>query len=88
MRRTTPTSSNSSRLLRAAALYTNAHHAETVPLLAAYAHIDPEVIKRMNRLTNATSLDVTYIQPAIDAAVKYKVIDKGFSASELIAASR
>jgi len=70
---------------REAILYTNAHHAETVPLLAAYAHLDPEVIKRMNRATNAATLDVTYIQPAIDAAVKYKLIERGFPASELIA---
>jgi NitT/TauT family transport system substrate-binding protein len=73
---------------REAALYTNAHHAETLPLLAAYAHLDPDIIKRMNRLTNATSLDVAYIQPAIDAAVKYRVIDKGFPASDLIASRR
>jgi len=72
---------------REAIFYTNAHHAETVPLLAAYAHLDPEVVKRMNRATNAATLDVTYIQPAIDAAVKYKLIDKGFAASELIAAN-
>lgn len=71
--------------MRAATIYTNAHHAETVPLLASYGHLDPDVIARMIRFTNATSLDVTYIQPAIDAAVKYKVIDKGFSAGDLIA---
>lgn len=70
---------------REAILYTNVHHAETVPLLAAYAHLDPEVIKRMNRAINATTLDVTYIQPAIDAAAKYKLIDRSFNANELIA---
>lgn len=68
--------------MREAATYTNAHHAETVSLLADYSHIDPDVIRKMNRLTNATSLQASEIQPAIDAAAKYKFIDEAFSAKE------
>jgi NitT/TauT family transport system substrate-binding protein len=73
-----------SALYRATA-YTNTHHAETVSLLAEYAHMDPEIVRKMTRLTNATSLDLRMIQPAIDAAAKYKYIDTRFSAKELLA---
>jgi NitT/TauT family transport system substrate-binding protein len=66
---------------RTATLYTNAHHAETVPILAAYSHLDPAVIGRMTRLTSATSLNASEIQPAIDAAAKYKFIPSAFPAS-------
>lgn len=72
------------RAMRAATTYTNAHHAETVPILATYAKLDPDVISRMNRLTNATEVRPGDIQPAINAAVKYRVIDKAFSAGELL----
>jgi NitT/TauT family transport system substrate-binding protein len=71
---------------RTATLYTNAHHAETVPILAAYSHLDPAVISRMNRLTSATSLNTAAIQPAIDAAAKYKFIPSAFPASDFFIA--
>lgn len=70
-------------VIRSAQAYGNTHHAQTLPLLAAYAHLDPDVIRNMDRNIYATSTDPTMIQPAIDAAVKYKVIDKPFAASEL-----
>jgi predicted ABC-class ATPase len=38
----------------------------------------------MNRLTNATAVDAKEIQPAIDAAAKYKFIDEAFSAKEFL----
>ena len=72
------------RVMRDAATYTNGHHDETVPLLAEYAHIDPDVIRKMNRLTNATVVNPALIQPAIDAAAKYKLIDASFPARELL----
>ena len=65
--------------------YTNTHPAETVSLLADYAHMDPALVRRMTRLTNATSLDLRVIQPAIDLAAKYKYIDAPFSAKDLVA---
>lgn len=72
---------------RTAILYTNAHHAETVPLLAAYSHLGEDTISRMTRVQSATSLNATEIQPAIDAAVKYDLIPKAFDASELLLGS-
>lgn len=68
---------------RLATIYTNAHHEETVPILATYSHLDPDVIRRMNRTNNATSIIAAEVQPAIDAAVKYKLIPSAFPASDL-----
>jgi len=65
--------------------YTNAHHAETVVLIAAYLHMEPEVVRKTTRQTLATSLDVGMMQPAIDAAAKYGYLDHGFDAKELLA---
>lgn len=70
--------------MREAATYTNAHHAATLPLLAAYARIDPKLIATMNRLTTAISADPQEIQPAIDAAATYKFIDAAFPAEALL----
>ena len=64
--------------------YTNTHHAETVSLIADWAHMDPELVKRMTRATNATSLDPRQIQIGIDMAAKYKYIDRSFNAKELL----
>ena len=73
-----------SKVMREANAYSNAHHMETASILAEYAHIDTEVILKMNRLENATSIGPQLIQPAIDAAAKYKYIEEGFSAKELL----
>jgi NitT/TauT family transport system substrate-binding protein len=67
-----------------AATYTNAHHAETVAMLAAYSQASAEVIRAMTRATTAVNLDPKDLQPAIDAAAKYNLIDKPFPAEELI----
>jgi NitT/TauT family transport system substrate-binding protein len=72
------------RAFTEAATYTNAHHNETVDMLAAYSHIDPAVIRAMTRATTAVKLDPRDLQPTIDAAARYKLIDKPFPAEELI----
>ena len=71
--------------VREAAAYTNVHHDETIPMISEYTGIQPEVLRRMRRDTNATDLDPKDIQPVIDAAVKYKYIATAFDAKELIA---
>jgi NitT/TauT family transport system substrate-binding protein len=68
-----------------AATYTNAHHAETVAMMADYTKIPPAIIAKMARLeatTQATS-DPALMQPLIDAAAKYKFITRSFPAKEL-----
>lgn len=68
-----------------AALFTNAHHDQTVGLLADFSHIKPDVIARMVRSTTGLTLAPADLQPEIDAAARYKMIDHAFPASELLA---
>jgi NitT/TauT family transport system substrate-binding protein len=72
------------RVIEAATVYTNAHHAQTVDLLAAFTGMDPATIGQIKRAVSATTLDVTQIQPMIDTALRYNVIAQGFSANALL----
>lgn len=72
------------QVVHTATLFSNSHHAETAPLIAQFAGIEPGHARVMKRVTCDEYLDPRDIQPAIDAAVKYGVIDHGFPASELI----
>jgi NitT/TauT family transport system substrate-binding protein len=71
-------------VVREAAAYANAHHDQTVDLLAKFSGAEPATIARMPRVTYATSLSPRDIQPLIDAAAKYKAIPASFDARELI----
>jgi NitT/TauT family transport system substrate-binding protein len=73
-----------SKAFTESATYTNTHHNETVSMLAAYSHISPDVIRAMTRATTAVKLDPRDLQPLIDAAARYKLVDKAFPAEELI----
>lgn len=66
-----------------ASAYCNAHQAETVPLMAAFTGLEPQLLAQVSRAYFATELDPREIQPTIEAAAKYKVIDKPFDAREL-----
>jgi NitT/TauT family transport system substrate-binding protein len=73
------------RVMREAEIYCNAHHAETAPLLGAFAGVDPQQVLKGGRDTYAaTILDPQLIQPVIDAAVKYGVVDRRFDASAMV----
>jgi NitT/TauT family transport system substrate-binding protein len=72
-------------VMGASAHYTNAHHAETVPLTAPFWGIDPAVLSHMPRATIGERLDPREIQPVIDIAAKYNIIARAFDAKELIA---
>lgn len=56
------------------AVWANAHHAQTAPLLAARLKVDPAIVGRMVRATYALSLSPALIQPVLDAARKYGLI--------------
>jgi NitT/TauT family transport system substrate-binding protein len=73
-----------SQVMLAATRYANTHFAETAPIFAAFAKIDPAHVLAMKRVTCGLYLDPRDIQPAIDSAAKYKVIDKSFPAGEVI----
>jgi len=72
------------RILATAAQYTNTHPSDTAAMVAQFTSIPLDVIQHMTRTPSGTALDPTLLQPIIDAAVKYKVLARGFSASEMI----
>ena len=72
------------RVMHDAAVYCNGHQADTVDMMAELAKQDPAVERRMKRIQFAEYLTPVSIQPLIDAAARYKVIDAPFNAQELI----
>lgn len=73
-----------SRVIRDASIYVNAHHEETVQMMAELAKVDPSTLRNVTRVSFAPYLSASQIQPVVDACVKYHVIDKPFYASEMI----
>jgi NitT/TauT family transport system substrate-binding protein len=73
------------RALRDAAIYANAHKAQTVEMLAKYTSIDASVIAHMTRAEYGTVLDPALLQPLVDACAKYKLIPVAYDARDLIA---
>ena len=72
------------RVMHDAAVYCNAHQAETVPLIAEFGKVDPKIAARMTRVTFPEYLSGPLIQPLVDVTAKYKAIEKPFDAQELI----
>jgi len=72
------------RVIGEANAYCNAHHADTVALVAENAKIDPAVVGRMARITFGDYLRPADIQPLINVAAKYGAISKPFDARALI----
>jgi NitT/TauT family transport system substrate-binding protein len=69
------------------ATYTNAHQAETVKMVALYSGVDPDVIAKGARFTDADYLEPRYLQPLIDACAKYNLISKSFPAKDIISSA-
>jgi NitT/TauT family transport system substrate-binding protein len=58
-----------------AAVYSNAHHAETAPMIAQFLNVSVESITAVGyRITAGTVLTPALMKPLIDAAARYKVI--------------
>lgn len=72
------------RVMHDSAVYCNAHQSATVEMIAEFAKLDPKVVGRMARVTFAEYLTPAEIQPLVNVAAKYKVIDRAFDAAELI----
>jgi ABC-type nitrate/sulfonate/bicarbonate transport system substrate-binding protein len=67
------------------AIYCNAHRAETVPMMAQYTGLDPAILSQITRAYAPPTLDARDMQPIINVAARYKLIEKAFDARELIA---
>jgi NitT/TauT family transport system substrate-binding protein len=73
-----------------AAIYTtakwaNAHPAETAPILARVAKLDPAIVLGMTRAFYATSEDPKMVQAPLDFAFKYGLLPRPVTAAEFIA---
>ena len=76
------------RVLAESTAYTNAHHAETAPIVADFTKIPLALFEGgMTRTISVTSLRLDTIQPLIDASAKYKFIPRTFSARDMVYAA-
>lgn len=80
-----PTIDRFTAAMRAATAYTNAHLADIIPMIAAYSKLDPERLRNQSHAANTAVPDPSLVAPTIAIAVKYKLIDRGFPATDLIA---
>jgi NitT/TauT family transport system substrate-binding protein len=72
-------------LIYETARWANSHHDESAPILAKYTKIDVDVIRKMRRVSYATSFQPQLIQPVLDTALAYGGLSRQIEASELIA---
>jgi NitT/TauT family transport system substrate-binding protein len=71
------------RVTYEAAAYTNAHKAETAPMMADRTKIPLTTYTKLTRGDGSTSTDPALLQPIIDMAVRYKVLSRAFPAKEM-----
>jgi len=72
------------RAMHDAAVYTNAHLPETAEIVASYSGIPAAAIAKSIRATDPEYVDPRNIQPFIDIAAKYGIIERSFPADEII----
>ncbi len=73
------------RVTYEAGTYVNAHKAETMPMMIEITKIPLATYQKLPRAIAATSSNPALIQPAIDAAARWKFIDRRFPAKEMYA---
>lgn len=71
-------------VLARSAGYTNAHHAETAPMLSDFSGIPLVRFDTMTRITNGTTLRAAQVQPVIAAAARDHSITRSFPAEEIL----
>ena len=64
--------------------WANAHHTESAAIAAKATKLSEDVVRGMTRVRYAT-LDPKLLQPVLDAALKYKSIDKAVNANDIVA---
>ena len=73
------------RAIYDASRWANDHHDLTMPILEKYAKLDTARVQGMHRTRFATSLDPRLLQPVLDAAATYHLIEKPVQAASVIA---
>jgi len=66
------------------ALWANAHHDDTAGIISKDTRIPLEVVRAMNRV-RYSPLQASLLQPVLNAAVKYKAIDRPVNATDIVA---
>jgi NitT/TauT family transport system substrate-binding protein len=72
------------RAMREASIWGNTHRAESAIMIERIMHVDPTVGATMNRATYGTDLDPALMQPVLDAALKYGILERPVPMSDLI----
>jgi NitT/TauT family transport system substrate-binding protein len=72
------------RIVETNSIWANAHHADTVPLLAAWSGVTVEQASHLLRMTTGTRIAADDVQPVIDLLAKYGAIPKAFDAHDMI----
>jgi NitT/TauT family transport system substrate-binding protein len=68
-----------------AAIYANAHHAETAPMLARFLSVQPGDIASLgDRVTAGITLTPQLMKPLVDAATRYHVVPAAIDPRDLI----
>ncbi len=72
------------KAMHESSLYTNAHPADTVDIVAQYSGVAPDVVAKSVRFSDAEYLEPRYLQPMIELCARYGLIDHSFPAAEVI----
>jgi NitT/TauT family transport system substrate-binding protein len=72
------------RALHDAAIYTNAHHAQTAAMMADFTGVPLDIVSHMTRATDGLTLSPEQLQPALDAAVKYGAVRHPFPLQDIL----
>jgi ABC-type nitrate/sulfonate/bicarbonate transport system substrate-binding protein len=75
-------------VIKAAGDWANKNPAKSAEILAKYSKLDLDVVKSTIRARYATTLTTAQLQPTIDIASKYKFIDTGFPAQDIVFQAR
>jgi len=73
------------KVMAQSATYCNSHHAETIPMMAQFTGLEPALLAQVTRAFDPPELDPRDIQPVIDAALHYKLLEQRFDARDLVA---
>jgi NitT/TauT family transport system substrate-binding protein len=73
------------RVMRDAAVYSNAHHSQTAPMLAKFMSLQTQDVASLGyRVALGTSLTPQLLKPLVDAATRYKVVASAIDPRDLI----
>jgi ABC-type nitrate/sulfonate/bicarbonate transport system substrate-binding protein len=72
------------RAWKESSIYTNAHHADTVDMMAEFTGIQSSVIAAMPRATASPTLVAGQVQPMIDDCAKFGVLKAPFPAGDIL----